>query len=202
MPTLNLNTVNESKNEKNFILSENFLNDKETINISWKKTIDIFRTAGDCNAVNFYSFATGSIDIDKVQKFSLKPHVQKIIEKIQLIHPGNIIASSLSISFIGKNNNKIDNDDELELKKMFESQNPFKSPKTLPDFAKMKTPKFFYSVDTFFVQINGTSYWKIDTPFPEEFTLKPGDVVFIPKQLVHTAEYLSPGSMLSLSFSD
>lgn len=202
MPTLNLNTVNESKNEKNFMLSENFLNDTETINISWKKTIDIFKTAKDCNAVNFYSFATGSIDIDKVQKFSLKPYIQEIIAKMQLLHPGNIIASSLSISFIGKNNNKIDNDDELELKKIFESQNHFKSPKTLPNFAKIKTPKFFYSVDTFFVQTNGTSYWKMDTPFPKEFTLKSGDVVFIPKQLVHTAEYLSPGSMLSLSFSD
>lgn len=202
MPTLNLNTVNESKNEKRFMLSENFLNDIEIDNLSWSKTADIFRAAIDCDAVSFYSFATGSIDIGKVQEFSSKSYIQNIIEKIQLIHPGNIIASSLSISFIGKSNNKINNDDQLEFKKIFESRNHFKSPKILPDFANIKTPKFFYSVDTFFVQADGTSYWKIDTPFPEEFTLKSGDVVFIPKQLVHTAEYLSPGSMLSLSFSD
>lgn len=202
MPSLNPTTINESKNENNFILSNNFLTDIEDTNISWNRVIDIFGAAKSCNAINFYSFATASIDINKVQTSFARSYIKKIMDSIQQIHSGDMIASSLSISFIGKDNNEIKDDYQLEFKKIFELHNHFKTPKNLPNFADIKTPKIFYSVDTFFVQTNGTSYWKIDAKFPEDFILNPGDIVFIPKKLVHTAEYLSPGSMLSLSFSD
>lgn len=203
MPSLILtpDAVNESKNTNNSILHKNFLTDTEISSMSWEKITELYRLARQENANNFYSFATGSIDIEKIQ-INKKPYMDIISNKIKEMHKGNMIASSLSISFIGRDNNKINDDDQLEFKKIFESHNHFKAPKNLPNFANIKTPKFFYSVDTFFIQISGTSSWKIENEFPEEFLFSPGDIVFIPKKLVHSAEYLSPGSMLSLSFSD
>lgn len=203
MPSLNLESINESKNTNSLILCKNFLDDTETFSMSWEKIIDIFKVAQKDSTINFYSFATGSVDINKTEitKTSYRP-IENTTNKIKLLYPGNMIASSLSVSFIGRDNSQINDDYQLECKTFFELHNNFKTPKILPNFADIKTPKFFYSVDTLFIQTNGTSSWKIDNPFPEEFVLNPGDAIFIPKKLVHSAEYLSPGSILSLSFAD
>ena len=203
MSLINLESINESKNTNSLVFCNNFLNETETLGMSWEKIKDIFKVAYNDSAINFYSFATGSVDVNKTEitKKSYRP-IENILNNSKLLHPGNIIASSLSVSFIGKNNNKINDDHQLECKTFFELHNSFETPKILPNFADIKTPKFFYSVDTLFIQTNGTSCWKIDSPSPEEFTLNPGDAVFIPKKFVHSAEYLSPGTILSISFAD
>jgi hypothetical protein len=198
---VNLESVAKSKIDNSALLNKNFLNDEIISSLSWEKIIRIFRSGQIKKLVNFYSFATCSIDIDKIEDSGLGL-IDKSLNKTLPIHSGEKIASSLSVSLIGKNDNKITNDYALEFKQIFENQNPFKAPKILPSFESIKTPKFFYSVDTFFIQTNGSSVWKIDGSYPEEHVLDVGDIIFIPKKLVHSAEYLSPGSILSLSFAD
>lgn len=203
MPELfvNLESVAKSKIDNSALLNKNFLNNEIISNLSWEKIIKIFKSGQTKNLVNFYSFATCSVDINKIEDSGLDS-INNSVNKVLPIHSGQKIASSLSISLIGKNDNKIKNDYALEFKQIFENHNPFKAPKVLPSFESIETPKFFYSVDTFFIQTNGSSVWKIDGNYPEEHVLNVGDIIFIPKKLVHSAEYLSPGSILSLSFAD
>jgi len=203
MPELFFNpeSVAKCKIDNSALLNKNFLNDEIVSSLSWEKIINIFRSGQTEKLINFYSFATCSIDTNKIEYSGLSL-IDKSLNKTSPIHPGEKIASSLSISLIGKNDNKITNDYALEFKKFFEKHNPFKVPKVLPSFESIETPKFFYSVDTFFIQTNGSSVWKIDSNYPEEHVLNVGDIIFIPKKLVHSAEYLSPGSILSLSFAD
>lgn len=198
--------ISESKNNGFALLNKNFLDEETLSHISWEKIINFFKLGHEENLVNFYSFATCSIDINKINDSGLNLindfHISKLPKRNFGIHPGKKIASSLSISLIGKKDNEIKNDHALEFKQIFEGNNPFKVPKVLPSFESIQTPKFFYSVDTFFIQTNGSSTWKIDGNYSEEHVLSSGDIIFIPKKLVHSAEYLSPGSILSLSFDD
>jgi len=204
MPELSIDlesTVNSKDNNFALVGKEFFNADKMSI-LSWNRIFNFFRANRAENAVNFYSFATCSINIDKSKSDTLE-FISPFIEKITECHPGNKISSSVSISFIGKNNNEIKDDAQLEFKKNFEEFNPYPAPKNFPSTDSLIAPKFFYSVDNFFLQAHGSSLWKIYGVFPdEEYTLNPGDVIFIPKKLVHSAEYISPGSILSVSFSD
>lgn len=208
MPELFINpeAIAKSKNDCTALLNKNFLDKEALLNVSWKKIIDFLSKGERENLINFYSFATCSIDVDKIDDSGLNLINNSYISKLPGfnfgIHPGKKIASSLSISLIGKKDTEIKNDDALEFKQNFENKNPFKAPKILPSFESIQTPKFFYSVDTFFIQTNGSSVWKIEGSYPEEHILNSGDIIFIPKKLVHSAEYLSPGNILSFSFDD
>jgi mannose-6-phosphate isomerase-like protein (cupin superfamily) len=193
--------IAKSKNENRAFSHKNILSEKMISHLSWQATKGLFRDNLEKDLINFYSFATCSINLNEINDNGLYL-INSALNQDFPIHPGEKIASSLSISFIGKNDNKIKDDQALEFKNFFENKNPFKVPKILPPFESIQTPKFFYSVDTFFIQINGSSIWKIDSNYPEEHTLGSGDIIFIPKKLVHSAEYLSPGSILSLSFAD
>ena len=203
---INPEAVAKSKNDGRAVFSKNFLDEETLLDVSWEKIINFFKLGKEENLVNFYSFATCSINTDKINDSGLNLINDFYISKLPglklPIHPGKKIASSLSISLIGKKDNNIKNDHALEFKKIFEGLNPFKAPKVLPPFESIQTPKFFYSVDTFFIQTNGSSTWKIDGSYSEEYVLSSGDIIFIPKNLVHSAEYLSPGSILSISFDD
>lgn len=208
MPELFINpeAIAKSKNDCSALLNKNFLDKETLLHVSWEKIIDLFQMGEKENLIKFYSFATCSIDVDKINHSGLNLindfHISKMPEFNFGIHPGKKIASSLSISLIGKKDTKIKNDDALKFKQIFENKNPFKTPKILPSFESIQTPKFFYSVDTFFIQTNGSSIWKMEGSYSEEHILNSGDIIFIPKNLVHSAEYLSPGSILSLSFDD
>jgi len=187
------------------LVHKNFFANEKISVLSWNRILNLFRLAKSKNAVQFYSFATCSINIDKIKDESeiFSFITDKIINKISEIYPDKNTSSQISISFVGKNDNIIKDDEALEFKKIFEKINPYPVPKNFPPKEILDPPIFSYPTDTFFIQFQGSSIWKIKgTYLNEEYILESGDVIFIHKNLNHSVEYLSPGSIASISFSD
>jgi mannose-6-phosphate isomerase-like protein (cupin superfamily) len=58
-------------------------------------------------------------------------------------------------------------------------------------------------VDGFFIQFEGSTLWTIYYKNNEkQYTLKSGDMMFIPKNLEHSVEALEPRCSVSISFTD
>lgn len=207
MPEISIDSdsILNVQNQKYALVEKNFFNNEKMSILSWNRIFNLFRIGRSEDAVQFHSFGTCSINIDKINNDSelftfINTH---IIDKISKIYSSNKISSQLSVSFIGKNENFIKDDDALEFKKVFESFNPYPVPKNFPPKEIFDPPTFFYPTDIFFVQLQGSSIWKIKgTLQEEEYILNSGDIIFIHKNLNHSVEYLSPGSIASISFSD
>lgn len=204
---INSDAINNAKINKDIIINKNFFNIEEVDPISWDNIFGLFMNAKAKNAIDFYSFANCSINLEKIDN---DEQINSYIKSLSNVYDGNKLASSLSINFIDKNNtisskkSILNSDDNVfPFKQYFDSSNPYETPTTFPPPEAFIPPKISYPVDMFFIQAQGSSFWQIYGNIAgEEYTLNSENIIFIPKNIIHSTEYLSPGSILSVAFSD
>lgn len=164
---------------------------------SWIDFFDIFKKAKYNNGVRFVSF--GTCTIDKSEQYT--DIFNNIVNDLSAIHPGNKISVLSIIHFITRNNNDIYDENGNIFKKYFFETNPDKVPEIMPPKEAFEPTIHSDPVDGFFIQLEGSTLWKIYNDFNiEEHILTAGDLIFIPKGLRHSVESLCPRIGISISF--
>ena len=184
-----------SKKNQQVCIAEGF-----TSNIlNWEDAFNLFKIAKSKNSINFNSYWTCTID--KSEHYTRL--YKDLIKEISLLHPGEKISAFSIINLITKNNNKINSDIFNSFKDYFINSNPNKIPNEELLAESFIPPKHTDPVDGFFIQFEGSTLWKIYYKDNEkQYTLKSGDMIFIPKNLEHSVEALEPRCSVSISFTD
>ena len=184
-----------SKNNQQVCIAKEF-----TSNIlNWEDAFNLFKIEKSKNSINFNSYWTCTID--KSEHYTRL--YKDLIKEISLLHPGEKISAFSIINLITKNNNKINSDIFNSFKDYFINSNPNKIPNEELLAESFIPPKHTDPVDGFFIQFEGSTLWKIYYKDNEkQYTLKSGDMIFIPKNLEHSVEALEPRCSVSISFTD
>ena len=179
-----------SKKNQQVCIAEGF-----TSNIlNWEDAFNLFKIAKSKNSINFNSYWTCTID--KSEHYTRL--YKDLIKEISLLHPGEKISAFSIINLITKNSNIFNS-----FKDYFINSNPNKIPNEELLAESFIPPKHTDPVDGFFIQFEGSTLWKIYYKDNEkQYTLKSGDMIFIPKNLEHSVEALEPRCSVSISFTD
>ena len=169
--------------------------------LNWKDFYYIFNMAYMSERIDFISFA--SMNIDRCE--DLNPKFKNIVNKLSLLHPEKYISILSIIHLITKGNERIDEGFGLTLTEKFINTNPKKIPTDSngvnlhPDQFDPKIHEDL--VDGFFIQCEGETLWKIyKNNIIDEYILKAGDLIFIPKGITHSVLSLCPRAAISVSF--
>ena len=166
---------------------------------SWDKVFEIFKLAHANNKINFNSFATCTIDSSE----QYTDVYDGFIKQLENFHPGKKISALSIIHFITKYNIEDNHYGNNHFKDYFLKANPNKIPEQLPPLEAFNPTIHFDPVDGFFIQLEGSTLWKIYyLDKIEEYTINSGDMLFIPKGLKHSVESLCPRTAVSISFTD
>jgi mannose-6-phosphate isomerase-like protein (cupin superfamily) len=167
--------------------------------LNWQDAFDLFKIANSKGGVNFNSFGTCTID----QSEQYTSIYKDLVKKIYTLHPGQKISALSIIHFITKHNNVVNNDVFNNFKDYFINYNPNKIPNIMPPIESFNPTRHSDPVDGFFIQFEGSTLWTIYYENNEEqYNLKYGDMMFIPKNLEHSVESLEPRCSVSISFTD
>lgn len=174
---------------------------------SWSDVNRLYEISKVLAHVDYNSFGQMIIS-NPHQKIKQYNHV---IDYFKKIHNGELKFSMIIIGFLNKTNNII-NKDALEISKKFFLENNKEIPEivTIEDYAAYPS-RYFEPVihsdpeDRFFIQGSGSTMWKIfddEKNIKDVLTLEPGDLVYIPKNLIHSVDPLSVRHCISIAFSD
>lgn len=197
MYSITQDDVLKSKLNNEVFVSRNAFPEK----LNWKDFYHIFNMAYMSERVNFVSFASMNID----QCHDLSPKFDDIVNKLSLIHPEKYVSILSIIHLITKNNERINEGFGLTLTEKFINRNPKKIP-TDSNGVTLHPDQFNPTVhedlvDGFFIQCEGETLWKIyKNNTIDEYILKPGDLIFIPKRITHSVLSLCPRAAISISF--
>lgn len=184
-----------SKNNQKVFVANGFTNNIP----NWENLFDLFRIANENKGVNFISF--GTCTIDRSEKYT--DLYNNFIKEISLLHPGKKISALSIIHFITKHNNDINDKIFNNFKDYFSNSNPNQIPAVIPPPSAFNPTRHFDPVDGFFIQFEGSTLWTIYYENNEQqYILKSGDMIFIPKNLEHSVESLEPRCAVSISFTD
>lgn len=197
--------INATKERKLFVIKD-FYKDFP----SWKDIDHLYDAVKDSGTLNYNSFGTMVIENDpRILKYYIKA-----ISDISSYYKGNPIFSIIIIHFINRNNNKMTDESLANLFSKFTVDNSKKIPEeiTVKDDGVDGWPTETWDPtvhsdpeNRFFIQGNGQSLWKVFHDNQElnyEVLLSPGDMVYIPKGVVHSVESMCPRHAISIAFSD
>jgi mannose-6-phosphate isomerase-like protein (cupin superfamily) len=197
--------INATKERKLFIVKD-FYKDFP----SWKDVDSLYDTVKDSGTLNYNSFGTMVIENDpRILKYYIKA-----MSDISSYYQGNPIFSILIIHFINRNNNKMTDESLANLFSKFTVDNSKKIPEeiTVKDDGVDGWPTETWDPtvhsdpeNRFFIQADGQSLWKVFHDNKElnyEVLLSPGDMVYIPKGVIHSVESMCPRHSVSIAFSD
>jgi len=184
-----------SKKNQQVCIAEGF-----TSNIlNWEDVFNLFKIAKSKNSINFKSYWTCTID--RSEQYT--PLYKDLIQEISPLHPGKKISAFSIINPITKHNININNNAFNNFKDYFINCNINKIPDEAPPEESFIPTRHHDPVDGFFIQFEGSTLWKIYYKDNEkQYTLKSGDMMFIPKNLEHSVEALEPRCSVSISFTD
>jgi len=184
-----------SKNNQKVFVVEGFTSNV----LNWENIFNLFKTAHSQNSINFNSHWVCTIDNSEEYTDIYKD----LIKKVSLLHPGEKISALSIIHPIPKNDININNNAFNNFKDYFIDCNPNKKPEFAPPPESFLPIKHHDPVDGFFIQLEGSTLWTIYYKDNEkQYTLKSGDMIFIPKNLEHSVETLEPRCAVSISFTD
>lgn len=167
--------------------------------LNWEEAFNIFKMAKSKDLINFISY--WSCTIDKSEQYTSV--YKNLIQKISLLHPGKKISALSIINLITKHDIVINSDIFNNFKDYFIDCNPNKKPEFAPPPEAYLPRRHSDPVDGFFIQFEGSTLWRIYYEDNEEqYSLKSGDLIFIPKNLEHSVEALEPRCSVSISFTD
>jgi mannose-6-phosphate isomerase-like protein (cupin superfamily) len=185
--------VLKSKLNNDVYVSRNAFLDR----LNWQDFYNIFNRAYMSKRIDFISFA--SMNIDRCE--DLNPKFKDIISKLSLLHPEKYISILSIIHLITKNNQRLNSGSGLTLTEKFLNMNPNKIPENLNNIDLFEPTVHEDFVDGFFIQCEGNTLWKIyKEKTIDEYTLNPGDLIFIPKGTKHSVFSLCPRAAISVSF--
>lgn len=164
----------------------------------WSDMLKLYNTAE--NKTRYISFGAMSIDNseDYINSFD------KIIESLSIIHPGKKIAAMSIVHFLSRHTNELEDVDAINMKEKFLVNNPEKMPETPIEFHEFVPTIHLDPVDGFYIQGDGSTLWRVydGESVIEQYELRRGDLMFIPKNLVHSVESLCPRHAVSIAFHD
>ena len=180
------------KNNKVIFIKSAF---KEVPN--WEDMYVVFKKAYAISAADLSS--PGTLTIDNSEKYS--DAFNKIINKLNDVHPGNKIAVLSIVHFMSANDNTAPEAAEA-LYKDFMEANPNKLPPDF-DFSLFKPTRHSDPVDGFYIQCTGQALWRVFYSWgTDEYLANPGDALYIPKGIEHSVESMNVRSAISVSFFD
>jgi hypothetical protein len=179
---------------KHILLSKNVFSDTAR----WSDMLELYNIAE--NKTRYISF--GAMSIDNSENYIKS--FDKIIEVLSEVHPGKKIAAMSIVHFLSRHTNELEDSDGSAMRDQFFDKNPEKRPEKPVSFNEFVPTIHLDPVDGFYIQGNGSTLWRIyeNDIIIEEYTVERGDVMFIPKDLVHSVESLCPRHAVSIAFQD
>ncbi len=193
----------ESIRKKDIFLVKSFTDQMP----SWKKIDTLYDALINSEGIRFLSF--GTMVIDESDKYC--DFYDNFIEFFKQLTDWHFSKTLTIIHFINKNNNIINDDDAKKISEKFYENNPNKKPSevVLSDYSAEPFEYFepqihFDESENFFIQGQGKTLWKIyhNKKLFKEYVVEEGDLVYIPKNLVHSVESLCPRHAVSIIFDN
>jgi mannose-6-phosphate isomerase-like protein (cupin superfamily) len=163
---------------------------------SWSDFESLFDAAQEKESVSWSSFATFNVDNAE----ALTEVFDDLLSMANERHPGDLIAVLAITHFENSVNNSIPAEADNFYQK-FTSSNPQKKPR---DFTPTMMSATIHSdpVDGMFFQCVGETLWTAYYGEVEEsWTIRPGDMVYIPSGVVHSVKSLMPRCSISIGFN-
>lgn len=173
----------------------------------WKDIDFLYDQVTNPKDLNFASF--GTMVISQSEKYC--NFYDDFIELFKNIHGGNLYNAMTIIHFINRTNNVINDSDAKKFSEKFYKDNshPWPTDLKISDYNAEPREHFAPTIhcddaDGFFIQGEGETLWTIyrEDRVLKEYTLSFGDMMYIPKNLYHSVESLSPRFSVSISFAD
>lgn len=159
----------------------------------WNQFEELFDKA--INDVIWQSF--GTMAIDKSQQYSdMFDHLVSLAKEL---HHGEVASVLSIIHFMNSEDNTIP-EEASSLYNKFVKNNPNKIP---PDFTPSMMQESIHEdpVDGIFIQCVGTTLWQAFYDDGEKsWYTEPGDLLYIPKHVVHSVKTLEPRAAISIGF--
>lgn len=196
-------------NNKDILFVKNFT-DKTP---SWKDIDSLYNFQLNSKDILFPAF--GAVIFKNSQKYI--NFYDDFINFLKKITNGEMYSALTILSFYNNHNNIVDNNDAKELLNKVNKDNKNKKPDeiTLYDYGVEPKNFFFPTIHcdeshNFFIQGEGSTLWKIydnadlieNKNITKTIIAEKGDFIYIPKNLFHSVEPLSPRFSVSLTFSD
>lgn len=166
--------------------------------VKWKNILDIYNKSEEKD-LNHASFS--SLIINNTEKYT--PLYDPIIESISKAHGGKFVEVNSIIHFFNRNSNDLNDQDGIDVKNKFLKSNPHKIPTTPLTYEEYAPTIHIDRADGFFIQNEGSTLWTIYRDEDvKEYTLNPGDMIYIPKLTIHSVDSLNPRHSVSIVFKD
>lgn len=189
--------------ERTVIIEKNFCSD----NATWKDIEELYNLSKDTEDILYSSF--GAMVIRNADSYV---NVYKnLVKEVSEIHGGRFYGAMSIVHFINRNNNKLTDPNSISLSKDFYKNNPHPWPEDMDiteDYAKPEE-NFNPTVhaddaDGMFIQGDGSTLWRFyeGDKITQQHTIETGDLIYIPKNIIHSVESLSPRHSISISFSN
>jgi hypothetical protein len=126
-----------------------------------------------------------------------------IIDELTKIHGGTKIGMMLIVHPTTRHSNELIDPDGINFKEKFIANTPHPQPSSPIPFDQFGPTIHTDAVDGFFIQNEGSTLWKIyrNTGI-EEHILNTGDMMYIPKNIIHSVDSLTPRNSTSIAFKD
>lgn len=200
MTTITKNDIALAIQQKKMHISRNFM----PKNLSWSDIGEIYDLDKNVIYISWASFQAQEKEII----FSYYKHV---LDSIGEIYKGYPLFGMVIVHLVSRNNNTLSDPDFLNLSNKFFENNPKKIPGNMVirdhglDGDSWDSTVHFDKENRVYVQGGGQTLWKLfddSHSLTDAIILNPGDLVFIPKGLVHSVESLGPRHSLSIALSD
>ena len=170
------------------------LRDIAKVDIKWKDIYPIYENAKDKDILHA-SFL--SLIIHNTQEYT--DAYSKIIDSLLSVHPGKLVGVNSIIHFFSRSGSTLEDEYGLAMRNSFVSKTPHRMPED--PFSNDQNGPSIHSdaADGFFIQNEGKTLWKVyRDEGVKEYTVNPGDIIYIPKHVIHSVESLGPRHSASI----
>ena len=200
MTTITKNDIALAIQQKKMHISRNFM----PKNLSWSDIGEIYNLDKNVIYISWASFQAQEKEI-------IFGYYKHVLDSIGEIYKGYPLFGMVIVHLVSRNNNTVSDPDFLSLSNKFFEKNPKKIPEHMIirdhglDGDSWDSTVHFDKENRVYVQGGGQTLWKLfddSHNLTDAIILNPGDLVFIPKGLVHSVESLGPRHSLSIALSD
>lgn len=186
--------ISKARSSRNVCVIKNAVN----TDVKWKNILDIYNRAEEKD-LNYASFS--SLIINNTEQYTSL--YDSIIESISKVHGGKLVEVNSIIHFFSRNTDELNDADCIVAKDKFISLNPHKIPAVPLTYEEHAPTIHIDRADGFFIQNEGSTLWTIYRDEDvKEYRLNPGDMIYIPKFIIHSVDSLTARHSASIVFKD
>jgi len=191
---LSIEDIYQARNDRNVFIIRNAVSNT----LDWSDVSQIYDEAEDSDMLHV-SFA--SMNIYNSEKYTDK--MNKVIDRVSEVYGGKKIAMMLIIHPTNRNSNHLEDPNGISFKEKFIKNSPHPQPIVPIPYDDFAPTIHSDAVDGFFIQNDGETLWRIfRNTGVEQHVLKSGDMMYIPKNIIHSVESLTPRHSVSIAFED